>query len=362
MPLSWAASAAISSPAPVANDVIAGMGGNDYLDGASGSDVIAGGTGMDVLRAGHGESQLFGGADADVYELTQFGTTVFIDDSQGVERVKVSYAWGDTFIYRRGDDLEIVAGDGSYRIYIHNQFVDTNRIEVFEFSNYTFSASFVESWAEEPDEGCYDEQGTPIPCTGGYGFLAPVILDLLGDGINLIETSKSKVEFDIDGDGAKERVAWFKGRDDAMLVLDRNGNGRVDGPSEISFLADLLGAASDLEGLLAFDSDHDGALTMNDPVFASLLVWKDRNHDGKSDKGELSSLSDVGIEKISLEIFGRSKLDPALEESQVLGRAKVVFADGRVGTAYDVALDRDPILSSCGCSSLGAVEPWQVIP
>ncbi|CAA9273585.1 MAG: hypothetical protein AVDCRST_MAG93-2764 [uncultured Chloroflexia bacterium] len=91
------------------------------------------------------------------------------------------------------------------------------------------------------------------------------------------------------------------------------------------------------------------------------MVWNDRNHDGVSDKGELRSLSAAGIEKISLEVFGRTDLNPSLSESQVLGQSAVIFSDGRVTTAFDVALHSEPLPRSCGCSSSASLEYWQLI-
>src|SRR5690606_21035962 len=109
----------------------------------------------------------------------------------------------------------------------------------------------------------------------------------------------SKTLFDQDGDGEKERTAWFKSGD-AILAIDRNNNGIIDDISEISFLADLEGARTDLEGLAAYDQNDDGKIDASDIDFAALKLWFDKDSDGITDAGELRSLSEAGVASISL--------------------------------------------------------------
>ena len=113
--------------------------------------------------------------------------------------------------------------------------------------------------------------------------LPPVVLDLDGSGIR---QSSITTEFDVDGDGEQDLVGWISGGQ-AFLALDRNGNGTIDGGSEISFMADLAGANTDLEGLRAYDSNGDGVLDEQDARFGEFLVWQDADEDGVSDAGEL---------------------------------------------------------------------------
>ena len=41
------------------------------------------------------------------------------------------------------------------------------------------------------------------------------------------------------------------------------------------------------------DDNHDGVIDANDPAFSQLLVWRDANHNGTSEVGELAKLGDA---------------------------------------------------------------------
>lgn len=57
-------------------------------------------------------------------------------------------------------------------------------------------------------------------------LIDPIVLDLDGDGVELIARDQATVYFDMDGDGIRERTGWYSG-DDALLVVDANRNGRI---------------------------------------------------------------------------------------------------------------------------------------
>ena len=329
------------------DDFLAGMMGDDVLDGISGNDTLLGGNGQDTLRAGAGSSLLMGGFDADTYIAAGYGTSFTIQDIGGVDRVRLPGSTNEIFVERLYDNLVVTSANWGYSVTVAGHYLDASRVEIFEFSNGTFGASYLEGLVQAPPTECYDERGVLVPCDG---FLGPVILDLKGDGVDFSDITRSRVRFDVDQDGRLDRVGWIAGRDDVLLVFDRNGNHKADGPSEISFLADLPGARSDMEGLLGLDSDGDGFLTRADSAFGDFMLWQDRNGNGRSDRGELVSLKEAGIASLSLEIFDRVALNGGLETSQILGRSTVTFENGRTVDAFDAALDiqlaRPP---SCGC-------------
>ena len=124
----------------------------------------------------------------------------------------------------------------------------------------------------------------------------PLIIDLDGDGFDMRETDKG-VMFDINGDGKKELTSWITG-DDAFLALDRNLNGIIDSGKEL--FGDQNGALNGFLELAKLDQDKNGIIDFKDPMFSKLLLFKDINQNGKSEKGELIPIYKAGITSINL--------------------------------------------------------------
>ena len=129
---------------------------------------------------------------------------------------------------------------------------------------------------------------------GDANFVAtadPLIFDLGAPGLELV-SSENGVQFDINGDGLADQMAWTAG-EDGILALDANGNGTIDNGTEV-FSPFFAGGehAGSLAALATLDSNGDGAIDGGDAAFGDLRVWQDFNHDGVSDAGELSSLTD----------------------------------------------------------------------
>lgn len=182
----------------------------------------------------------------------------------------------------------------------------------------------------------YRWAGTPW-ASEFYKELPPIVLDLRGSGTF---ASSLSVQFDVDGDGAKDKVAWISGGQ-GFLVLDRNMNGIIDGGFEISFAHDLPGAATDLEGLRAYDSNGDGLFDGFDARFAEFQIWQDTDEDGATDAGELRSLADTGIVSIDLSSVKPDSPSPDTASQSILGLSTFRWADGRTGAVGDIALRWD---------------------
>ena len=159
-------------------------------------------------------------------------------------------------------------------------------------------------WVWIPD-GCLCSQATPI------------MLDLGGNGCRLTDAPRG-VDFDINGDGRRERLSWTSpDADEAFLALDRNGNGVIDDGAELFGNFTTQPTSAEPNGFIAlaeFDKagnggNEDGMISANDAVFSSLLLWEDSNHNGTSEPAEIHSFTDQSITAIELKYRTTNKSD-----------------------------------------------------
>ena len=123
-------------------------------------------------------------------------------------------------------------------------------------------------------------------------------------------------------------TAWVAGND-GILVRDANHDGQASA-SEIVFAT----SGSDLQGLAAYDSNHDGRLSSADSAYADFQVWQDANSNGVVDKGEMHSLTALGIASISLTSDGVG-YSAAGGDVQVVGTGSYTRSDGSTGVLAD---------------------------
>lgn len=159
----------------------------------------------------------------------------------------------------------------------------------------------------------------------------PLIIDLDGDGVETLGLWDESIYFDVDGDLFAERTGWLKG-DDGFLVLDANGNGRIDDVSEMFGGVGVSG----FEELATLDSDGDGKITMADALWSELQVWQDYDRDGVTDAGELKTLDELGI--VSLDVNPTAFDATTSQGARLTGYGDVVFADGARRTMFDAIL------------------------
>nr|AAX77765.1 unknown protein [synthetic construct] len=127
-------------------------------------------------------------------------------------------------------------------------------------------------------------------------------LDLDGDGIETVSADGS-VLFDSNADGVKRGTGWV-GADDGLLVRDIDGSGTIDNGQELfgdaTVKSDGTVATDGFDALSDLDSNNDGVFDANDTAFEEVKVWQDKDQDGVTDDGELTSLADAGIDNIDL--------------------------------------------------------------
>ena len=151
------------------------------------------------------------------------------------------------------------------------------------------------------------------------------------------------VLFDLFGTGAKVTTAWISSGD-GLLFLDRNGNGTVDGAAEL-FGNVTAGVSHDdgFQALAELDANGDGTVDARDPAFRELRVWRDENHDGVSQPGELHTLEELSIRALSL---GATRHDGAaswdVNGNQIPLVSSFVRADGTKGLLVDAYMRFKP--------------------
>ena len=178
-------------------------------------------------------------------------------------------------------------------------------------------------------------RSNPSGWTGSLGgairyaasHVSPLVLDLQCDGLDLLPYSDG-VYFDIDNDGFVEKIGWTK-PEDGQLARDLNNNGKIDDISEL-FGDDITSAFYKL-GML--DSNQDQIIDKEDKNFYELLIWRDLNGNGYSERDELQSLTRAKIKSISLRTHERKQ---EIEGNLIYEVASFSYVNGDICTIADV--------------------------
>jgi Ca2+-binding RTX toxin-like protein len=175
----------------------------------------------------------------------------------------------------------------------------------------------------------------------------PIIIDLDGDGIEMIARQDNNIFFDMDGDGLKEWTGWIN-KDDAFLAIDENNNGIIDSIKE------LIGDqnTSGFTEFKNYDSNADKVFNSKDTFWTQLKVWQDLNTNGISEANELKTLADVGIKSIDLHYtaINLTAVGNEIHETSIFERT-----DGTSGTIVDAWLDVDRIAASVTATATGNI-------
>lgn len=157
----------------------------------------------------------------------------------------------------------------------------------------------------------------------------PLVLNFSGTAAQLQD---QRFDFDLDADDTTESIAQLA-VGSGYLVLDRNGNGRVDDGRE------LFGALSGdgFADLAALDQDRNGWLDAHDPAFAQLRLWRP---DGRG-HGALQSLAErdvaaIGTANVASQFALRGNGNSDLGAIRSTGL--YLTESGAVGTAQQIDL------------------------
>lgn len=157
-------------------------------------------------------------------------------------------------------------------------------------------------------------------------YITPIVVPLADRPFNQIIDINSDVSFDFAGTGDSRQQGWLTD-DAAWLVWDPEWRGQVrSGFDMIGQRTWSVFWSDGFEALRALDDDRDGQLTGGE--LGGLSLWRDANHNGVSDEGEVIPVNVHGIVAISVR---GSPTRPGL----ITAPAGVRFDDGRTRPLYD---------------------------
>ena len=169
---------------------------------------------------------------------------------------------------------------------------------------------------------CPSERAYPV---------TPIIIDTANEGFQLTDLAGGVVT-DIVSPGHPVPLAWTKpGSHNAFLWLGGQlfGNSTPQPPSD---------DPNGFRALAVYDSNGDGVIDAKDPVFASLRLWIDANHDGVAQSGELFTLPSLGVYSISLQYVQDKYTDGNSNYFRYRGHLRSAAAPNVDRTIYDVFL------------------------
>ena len=175
----------------------------------------------------------------------------------------------------------------------------------------------------------------------------PLALDLNGNGIEtLAANGHDGALFDHERLGIRTATGWVHSND-GLLVHDRDGDGKISDGSEIfgdnTPLKNGQTAAHGFAALAELDENGDGKVDAADKTFSKLGVWRDLNHNGISEEGEIFALKDLRIKSLNL---GYTQADKDLGNGNTLAEVgSYTDEDGNEHIMGDLRLSADRLHS-----------------
>lgn len=260
--------------------------GDDKVKGTQYNDIIVSGTGDDILDGGKGKDVLEGGEGFDTYYADKEDTIIDSDGKGKVILDKKTLSGGERDA-KKDPEGEYKSDDGLTYKWSGGD-LSVNGVKIKNFQNGQLGIKLETKDDEEPEA---------LPPA-----IDPLTIDMNGDGVKTLSRDKG-VYFDLDNNKFAERTGWIDGND-AFLALDRNENNKIDNGTELfgtyTKLTNGDFARNGFEALAEFDSNHDNVLDEKDEIWSRLKLWQDRNSNGITDAGELTSIADSNLSSINL--------------------------------------------------------------
>ncbi len=168
------------------------------------------------------------------------------------------------------------------------------------------------------------EQTKDLP--GGF-VITPLIFSMeAARPLEDLLDPSSRVRFDLAGAGRPAEWPWLR-PETALLVWDPAGTGRItSGRQLFGSVTWWIFWENGYEPLALLDDDGDGWIAGRE--LEGLAVWRDRNGDGRSDRGEVIPAAKAGIARLAARPAGRHGAIPWNPRG-------LATTDGRLLPTYD---------------------------
>jgi hypothetical protein len=156
----------------------------------------------------------------------------------------------------------------------------------------------------------------------------PILIPLEPSDMDLqsLVNPSAQVAFDADGSGLARKWDWITPKA-GWLVYDHEGKGKItSGLQLVGAVTFWIFWENGYQALSALDDNGDGVLTGDE--LKGLAVWQDKNGNGKSDPGEVVSLSALGITSLSVNYQTH-------KSGIVFNPQGATFKDGTTRPTYD---------------------------
>jgi hypothetical protein len=138
-----------------------------------------------------------------------------------------------------------------------------------------------------------------------YAQVSPLVVSWKGEAVKFTEVGKG-VEFDFGLGSNNSTRAWIANPSSSrFLVWDKELDGKITSSNELfgdtTVGPDGSRAPNGFIALAKHDTDGNGQIDKEDPIFSELFLWSDLNRDAKSNHSELKRLDELGVVSISLQ-------------------------------------------------------------
>lgn len=177
------------------------------------------------------------------------------------------------------------------------------------------------------------------------GYFSPLMLKFKNPSEPPVMKGRSHFPLYVEDVKNPPLISWpsFERNEDVyFLIMDKNGNNVVEDGSEM--LGDINGYENGFLNLAIYDENKDGVIDAQDSVFEKLILWKDSNHDGKSQRSEIKKLKDMGVTSISLKY--EKTMREVGDSAKILGPGEFSYVDkkgkSQTGAVWDVYMKMVP--------------------